>query len=286
MSKLSQLLAVVFTLTAVSPSWALRFDRACEPAQETLTLGAVGDLLIHKYIQNAASGQRGKYSYLWSKVAYRIDSVDLMYANLETPLAHGVATDGSIHDGTRVFWDEYIYSGFPNFNVHPVMAKNLKDGGFDIVSTANNHSMDRGKIGADRTVDALEDAGLAFVGTRRRNENRSWSKVLQTKGWRVGFIACTYGLNGYSDPNDQVLECYKEKSSLLNEINRLKSQVDVVVVTPHWGVENSHRPQQKDRQLAREMIAYGADAVIGTHPHVIQPWERYKASNGREGHTF
>jgi hypothetical protein len=169
----------------VSPlTQALEFNRACDPSTDSITIGGVGDLLIHKYIHNAAQNQPQHYSFLWQNILSHTRGVDVMYANLETPLAAGLARDYSLQADPGVRWDEreYIYSGYPAFNTPPMMARNLVDGGFDIVSTANNHASDRGRLGIDMTIDSLERAGLQFTGTRRQNSNSSYTTIVNKKG--------------------------------------------------------------------------------------------------------
>lgn len=266
------------------PASAFEFQRACEPSDDTLLIGGVGDLLIHKYIHMAAQNQKNHYSYLWENVREHVQAVDIMYANLETPLARGVAKDLSLRKDPGVYWDEreYIYSGYPAFNTHPALAKNLKDGGFDIVSTANNHAADRGLIGIDATIDALEEAGLPYTGTRRNGSKNSYVTVVQKKGWKVAFIACTYGVNGGFNTSRQVLHCYSQKDLLLSEIAAAKKIADAVVVTPHWGNENTFSPTRDQVKLGADIAEAGADVIIGTHSHRIQPIEKYVTSSGKE----
>lgn len=263
---------------------AMDFQRACEPSDDTLVIGGVGDLLIHKYIHMAAQNQKDHYSYLWKNIREHIQGVDIMYANLETPLARGVAKDLSLRKDPGVYWDEkeYIYSGYPAFNTHPMLAHNLKAGGFDIVSTANNHAADRGLIGIDATIDALEEAGLPFTGTRRKGSKSSYTTVIQKKGWNVAFIACTYGVNGAAKVGHQVLHCYSQRDMLFAEIQYAKRIADAVVVTPHWGNEDTFTPTRDQINLGAQIAEAGADVIIGTHAHRIQPMEKYVTSDGRE----
>lgn len=269
---------------------ALEFRRACDSADDTLLIGGVGDLLMHKYIHNAAQKRKSQYSYLWKNISSHIRGVDIMYANLETPLAAGLARDGSLHKDPGVYWDEreYIYSGYPSFNTPPALAINLVDGGFDIVSTANNHAADRGYRGVDMTIDSLKKANLPFSGTRKKGERHSFTTYIKKKGWKVAFIACTYGVNGYRGESiqSQVLHCYEQKSLLLSEIRNAKRQADAVIVTPHWGSEDSFSPSSEQVNLGREIADAGADAIIGTHAHVIQPMKKYATRDGREVPVF
>ena len=159
----------------------------------------------------------------------------------------------------------------------------MKETGIDIVSTANNHAMDRRSIGVDKTIDNLNAKGLPFVGTHKSTEGTaSWSRIVESKGIKVAFVACTFSTNGIPDSKNQVLSCYEDKTTLLSTIQSLKTQADAVIVTPHWGTEYNHSPDAKDKSLGKEMLEAGALAVIGNHPHVTQPMEKIKTSDGRE----
>ncbi|MGE0205596.1 MAG: CapA family protein [Hyphomicrobiaceae bacterium] len=264
------------------------FRDACRPG-DRLTIAAVGDLLFHKQLLAQAFQRRGSFARMWAPVASVLKRADLAYGNLEGPAADGVSAFGRpVRDpGRRLDMRVYGYM-LPtlSFNYHPSVLDDLKASGFKVISTANNHALDRGALGVDRTVDNLRRRGLAFTGTRRRGEHESpWSTVTQTKGWRIAWLACTYSTNGLPDRHRQVLFCHRQKDEVLAELARLRAdpRIDAVIVTPHWGIENSHSPTLKDRALARELVDAGAAAVIGTHPHVVQPWERHVAPDGREG---
>src|SRR5262249_44473547 len=155
---------------------------------------------------------------LWQPVAPILRRADIVYGNLEGPAARSVTPVGQEiklapgkDDRT---YDRRFYAGGENgvliFNYHPNAVADAKAGGFDIVPTANNHAADRGPLGIDRTIDALEAAGLAFTGTRRRQETaqaRPWGTITRAKGFAVAWLACTYGTNGMADPHGQVLGC-------------------------------------------------------------------------------
>lgn len=280
-------------LTAVSvpvlAADAIQFTNACRPGTRVV-VAAVGDLLFHSALQKQALTTKGSYADFWQPVQHILDQSDLTYGNLEGAVAAGVGIGGrSVADPGRRL-DGRVYSAKVNeflFNYHPSLIADLKDTGFDVVSTANNHSGDRGPLGVDGTIDALETEALAFTGTRRRDESntRPWSTVVESKDVRIAFLACTYGTNGGVDRNGQILNCYRDKAQVMGEIQWLTEDpgVDAVILTPHWGVENSHTPLSSDRAYARAAIEAGASAVIGAHPHVLQPWEKITAKDGREG---
>ena len=267
----------------------MTFAGGCETG-ERITVAAAGDLLFHKTLQLQAYRKGSDFTRFFKPLGPLLRSADMLYANLEGPAAGGVALGGRAarrDPGRRL--DGKVYSAHLkslNFNYHPSVVTDLKRVGFDVVSTANNHALDRGALGVDRTIDALEEAGLPFTGTRRQGEtNRPWSVVTRAKGFSIAWVACTYSANGIPDRKGQLLFCYEQKAQVLREIAEMADRpgIDAVILTPHWGAQNSHRPLVRQRTLAREAIDAGAIAVIGTHPHVLQPWEKRGVADGREG---
>ncbi len=262
----------------------LLFDAACEPGA-TLTIAAVGDVLLHSPLQRQAYAADDGFISLWSDVADLIASADVSYANLEGPTARGVNSAGrDVPDPGKVF-DGTVYASYPMFNYHPSLTNDLVESGIDVVSTSNNHSLDRRALGADRTIEALEAADLPFTGTRRSDGTGDWHTYTEEGGFRLAWLGCTYGTNGIPDNEGQVRHCYDDEDEILAQIAALKSEpgVDAVLVTPHWGTEYTHNPADRDIRLAHAFIEAGAVAVIGAHPHVLQPWERYVTDDGREG---
>jgi hypothetical protein len=265
----------------------ITFANGCMSGQR-IVIAAVGDLLFHRALQRQALAPHGDYAQFWQPVASVIKQADLAYGNLEGPAAEGVGAGGrNVKDPGRRM-DGRVYDSVLrslNFNYHPSVVRDLKAAGFTVISTANNHAFDRGPLGIDRTVHAFEREGLAHTGTQARDARLdTWGAVTEAKGIKVAWIACTWGLNGMRDPERQVLNCYKDKATVLSEIKRYHADptIDAVILTPHWGIENSSVPLKSDRAYAREAVAAGASAVIGAHPHVLQPWEKVRADDGRE----
>ncbi len=265
----------------------LYFAGACAGG-ERLTVAAVGDLLFHKKLQAQAYRKNGSFKRFFTPVSKVLKGVDLAYGNLEGPAAAGVGPGGrAVKDPGKRLGEVY---GAPlkslAFNYHPSVASDLKHSGFDVLSTANNHSMDRGALGADRTIDTMRKAGMPFTGSRKRNEtSKPWHVLTKSKGFTVARIGCSFSTNGLPDRKKQILHGYKQQSQILEEIGQLHADpnVDAVFLTPHWGVENRHRPAERQRKLARAAIEAGATAVFGAHPHVLQPWEKVVTADKREG---
>jgi poly-gamma-glutamate synthesis protein (capsule biosynthesis protein) len=263
---------------------ALSFNRACERASSDLVISGVGDFLMHQPLQ--VHGYRYGFSTLWSRVTPFLNAADVNYANLETPLASGLrGRDGRESQDPGEVFDKLVYSGYPYFNTNPSLARDIAQF-FDVVSTANNHSLDRGSLGVDKTIDALNAVNLPYTGTIKRGAERQWHTIVRQGRWNLAFIACTFSTNGVADPYNQTLDCFRNKSELLGYVQALANTqgVDAVIVTPHWGdVEYVNTPTPRNITLGKELINAGATAVIGTHPHVIQSWEKHTAPSGREG---
>ncbi len=259
----------------------LSFGAACTPGTR-ITIGAVGDLLLHAPLQKQAVAHADHFRSLWAPVADLLARADTTYANHEGPSAKGVNSSGrSVTDPGFVF-DNVVYTSYPQFNYHNTLESDLVASGVDVVSTANNHAMDRRSLGADRTLEALEAAGLPYTGTRRSNGEGAWYTTTQANGITIGWIACTYSTNGIPDSKHQVLGCWSDESVVKETIQSLRSRVDAVVVTPHWGEEYTANPSKAQRDLAHRFLDAGATLVLGSHPHVLQPWEKYKTADGRE----
>ena len=265
----------------------LRFENRCL-AGERLTIAAVGDLIFQAEIQREVLRPDRTYGDIWSSLAPVLRHADMVYGNLEGPVAQGIALDErEIRSGRHTRTSVYgTPAKLQNFNYHPSLLDDLKRDGFSVVSTANNHALDRGAPGIDRTIDNLERRNIALTGTRRRNETaHPWSAVTEARGMRIAWLACTYGTNGRPDRFDQVLHCYSQRDLVLDAIRRHDAdpEIQATILVPHWGIENSDVVQPRQQQLGLDAIAAGALAVIGTHPHVLQSWEKAAPMVGRQG---
>lgn len=265
----------------------LAFKAACASGPR-LTIAAVGDVLLHGPLQQqaVARASRDRFSSLWAPIADLLARADVTYANFEGPSARGVDARGREATDPGLVFDGVVYTSYPQFNYHGALVEDLRTTGFDVVSTANNHSMDRRELGADRTVDQMRAAGMPFTGTKKRSEPAApWHTVTEQNGFRLAWLACTYGTNGLPDPKQQVLGCWDDQAEIEALIGTLRATpgIDAVIVTPHWGEEYTANPSRAQRDLAKRFIGAGATLVLGSHPHVLQPWEKITAPDGREG---
>ena len=274
---------VFFVFVGSAGATPLHFA-AGERGPAVATVVAVGDVLMHEPLQRQAYTHG--FATFFSRVQHLLAAGDVSYANMEGVVAPGLSRSGAVLPDPGAVYDGVVYSGYPQFNTHPTLLPALRDVGFDVMSTANNHSGDRGPAGVDATLDQMDLAGMLHFGTRHRAED--WEEavtVTQAGPFRLGWLACTYGVNRRRDRDHQALNCYSDRERLLAQVRAVATRpgIDGVVVTAHWGRENSHVPRPQERELARDILEAGAMAVLGMHPHVLQPMEIMGLSDGREG---
>lgn len=227
------------------------------PRVEKITLVAAGDILMHNTQIWSGRQADGSYAFdFFGPVKDLIAEGDYASAGLETVLG---GPDGG-------------YTGYPLFNSPDAVADMLKNSGFDLVVTANNHSLDRGAKGAVRTVEVLQGKGLDTTGTYKSPDKPLLIKEI--RGVRVGYLAYTYGTNGIPLPPDQpYLVNLLDKDRVLSDIQALRPQVDILVLALHWGIEYNPKVTKEQQILAREFLQAGTDVILGSHPHVLEPME-------------
>jgi vacuolar-type H+-ATPase subunit F/Vma7 len=288
---MKKFLFLVFVLTlanatAFAEPIDLKFGLNRKPTSETIRISFVGDILIHDALyQKVITSLSKDFTQLWPQIIPFFEKADYSYGNLEGPVAMGI--NNSVKDVGDVgfTYDKIVYSGTNFlFNYHPRLIDDLKKSGIDIVSTANNHTFDRGFIGIDRTIDAMNDKKMIFVGTRKKNSTDSFFKVTQIKNFNVAWISCSEALNGYKDKYAQILLCYDQSKQITEIISDLKSRkdIDLIIVTPHWGPEYKHEIHSEQKKHAELFLEAGATVVMGSHPHVLQPVQKYTTKDGRE----
>ncbi|MGZ3787753.1 MAG: CapA family protein [Bacteriovorax sp.] len=264
----------------------LSFSAPCDSKNQMITLAFVGDVLIHQALYESVVEKSNHFSQIWKRAEGLIQKADFSVANLEGTAALGIDYEGRDHGDIGFVFDEEVYTGTNfTFNYHPRILTDLKLSGFDLLTMANNHAMDRYSKGIDKTILAARDIGLPTVGTKLSNESEStFYKIATIKNIRVAFLGCTESINIQPKTNEQLLFCYDNPERILGIIKEVaqRPDVDALVVLPHWGVEYSRTPQSFQRSFARKYIEAGAALVIGSHPHVLQPWEKYTSSDGRE----
>ncbi len=271
-------------LAAAAAGRDLQFSNTCQSSQDLVVISFVGDILIHDELYKFVVRDRQDFSRIWRQATPLFEKADYAIANLEGPAAMGIDRNGKDHGDVGFTYDKIIYSGTNfKFNYHPKILSDIVNSGIDLITLANNHSLDRKGLGIDRTLEAANTIRLPTVGTRHsQSRSGDFHKIVTIGGLKVAVIGCTEMTNGVADPQGQVLNCYKDASKIETLIQSLTSQTETILVYPHWGDEYNHQPDASQKSYARKFLEAGATAVIGSHPHVLQPWEKYITRDGRE----
>ena len=233
------------------------------PEDINIKMSVIGDIMCHDsqykdaYVKESDSYD---FSYVFSDIQKYIQTADIAVGNLETTFAG----------------KERCYSNYPTFNTPEQLAYNLKTLGIDLLSTANNHSLDKGYKGLVSTLDFLDDAGIAHTGTYRSEEEQNQISVQNVKGITIAFLSFTYGTNGIPVPSGKDF-CVNliDENLMLKQINLAKEQnPDMICVFMHWGVEYQTKQNKTQENLADFLFKNGVDVILGGHPHVLQPMEK------------
>jgi poly-gamma-glutamate synthesis protein (capsule biosynthesis protein) len=236
------------------------------PASESFTLVGTGDVLVHqgRALTDGARRADGGYDFsaVLAPVAPLIAAADLAICHLETP----VAPDGG------------PYRGYPSFAVQPEIVDALAGAGYDLCSTASNHSLDDGVDGVVRTLDRLRTAGIEATGTHRSDAESTEPRIVDVGGIRVGHVAATFGLNGVPLPpgaerSVDVVDV-PDVAPMLDAAARVRAAgADVVVASLHCCVEYDNDATPAQEAAVRALLASpDIDLVLGHHAHVVQPF--------------
>ncbi|MCJ7688980.1 MAG: CapA family protein, partial [Clostridiaceae bacterium] len=242
-----------------------------------VSIVAVGDVIVHEEQLKAQYNKTlGKYNFYnnFKFVKSHIESADIAIANLETTLAG----------------KEKKYTGYPLFNSPSSLVDAMKDCGFDILSTVNNHTIDRGSEGVFSTLAEIQKRNLKAVGTRE-NSNEKPFIIQEVKGIKIGVISYSYETP--RSGNNKTLNAIKIPRKVINiintfsyeyiedDLNKIKVQIDemkrqgaeVIIFVIHWGKEYERKPNVHQISIANKLCDFGVDVILGSHPHVIQPIE-------------
>jgi poly-gamma-glutamate synthesis protein (capsule biosynthesis protein) len=183
----------------------------------------------------------------------------VVIGNLETPLAA----------------PRFPTSGFPRFNARVELAEGLAHAGFTHIGLANNHVLDRGVVGLESTIKAIESTGMRRFGVRMKEVETGFT-IAVVEGLRIAVLGFTYGTNGISQPIDRpYLVNLLTEAVVSQQMAAARSRADIVVVCAHFGNEYQRLPSEYQRRWVRTFLELGADVVFGAHPHVLQPVEMF-----------
>ncbi len=225
----------------------------------TIRILCTGDIMTHASVINAAKVKTAKkYDFLpsFELVAPYLQSADLTIGNLETVIAG----------------DSFGISGYPTFNAPQVLANDLKEIGFDLLTTCNNHSFDKGLKGLKNTLHHIDSIGFLHTGTFTDTVPHKRHIMTVIKGCKVGVLAYTYGINGTLNSRTSRYINTIDTIKILNEINSIKAEkADILIAVMHFGDEYQMNPSGEQKSLVQFLWRNDVQIVIGHHPHVLQP---------------
>lgn len=218
-----------------------------------------GDAMMHAAQIEYARKNNGTYDFseYFREIDDYIRSADYAVVNLETPVSTAP------------------YTGYPCFNAPSEYLDALSDAGFDLFLTANNHTLDRRDRGLCNTIDSLDVRRLAHIGTYKTDSARKnvMPFIKEINGIKIGFLNYTYGTNGFV-PGKDVRVDYIDREQMQHDVDVTRNAgAEFIFACIHWGVEYQMLPHPSQTSLADYLRQIGVDAIIGGHPHVIQPFE-------------
>ena len=259
-------------------SWGLTLQEdGAGTHAESLTLLAVGDNIAHEGIfEHAWDPERQTYDFssLYARVKQRISSYDVAVVNQETILVADPAKRG----------------GFPLFGTPQQMGDALAEAGFDVVTCATNHSLDRGQAGIDDTLAFWRDEHpeISVLGLHGSAQDAADADYVEANGIRLALFNATEGLNGQVPEagREYAVDTLDDLDGLAARVREASAHADACVCFLHIGEEYASAPTERQRAVVQQLVDAGADAVICTHPHVVQPMEELRTAAGDTGIVY
>lgn len=234
-----------------------------------ITFSVFGDNLIHEPIFRYGLTDGHGFDFLYDGLRGTIEQADIAVINQETPLTG----------------DPSRYSGFPRFGTPREVGEAIVKAGFDAVTCATNHAADQGMEGVDFTRSFFRSQGLVCAGiqTKAETEYRPY-EIIVRGGLRFAVLNYTYGINGLEIPSgrSQMIHTLSDEAQVRADLSQARQETDFVLVFVHWGTEYAAEPDDFQKKWTQIFLEGRADAVLGTHPHALQPCEMLTGDDGHQ----
>lgn len=244
-------------------SWGFTLEDA------SVSFTAFGDNLLHEPIYRYGLQNDDTFGFLFENFRDVIEESDVSIINQETPLVD----------------DPALYGDYPRFGTPIGVGQAIADAGFDVVTCATNHALDRGPEGVDTTKKFFESQNVLCLGvqTEEEPEYRPY-EILMKKGIRFAFLNYTYGTNGIKVPDNTpyMVHLLDDEEKIRKDIEDARAEADLCILFVHWGTENTTETDESQKRWTEVFLESHADVVIGTHPHALQPMELLTAEDGHE----
>ncbi len=240
-----------------------------EVVHQEIMLSAIGDMLIHSSVYKDAQTANGyDFMPMLERVKPFLNDTTITFANQETMIGG----------------KQLGLSTYPRFNSPYAVGNALKELGVDVVSLANNHTLDGGEEAIQSAIEHWENIDMMYTGAYKSEADSDKLRVYETdEGISVAFLAYTYGTNGLPVPEGKdYLVNLIDKELMANRIQEAKKQADAVVLSMHFGNQYERLPSDGQKELVQFAADNGVDIVLGHHPHVLQPIDWVEGTNGNK----
>ena len=275
MNKLSKILSSLFIwILIVSFNYKGQNSAFENPKEKTgntvsVKFAVVGDLMCHSTQYNYAKISDDKYDFkpVFESIKPILQSADFAMGNLETVTAG----------------EKYPLTGYPFFNSPDEFIESLSYAGFDLLFTANNHSYDMKRTGIERTIKVLKKNKLDYSGTALSSEEKNETKIYKVNGISFAVLSYTYGSNRKGiNTDEEYLLNFIDEEKIKADIKRTRAKnPDFIITYFHFGTEYKKEPNRFQRGIVEKAIEFGADVVLGSHPHAVQPVEFIESETGK-----
>lgn len=228
-----------------------------------------GDNLIHQPIYTFGLNHGGDFGFLYENVKGEIAGSDIAVINQETPFVR----------------DPAEYGDYPRFGTPIQVGEAIAEAGFDVVTCATNHALDRGAEGIHTTKEFLLSQGIVCPGIQTEEETeRVPFEIVMRKGAKFALLCYTYGTNGNPLPEESpsMVHLLEDEQQVREDIRQAREEADFVIVFVHWGTENSVETDAFQEKWTDVFLESRADVVVGSHPHVLQPYEMLEGEDGHK----
>lgn len=267
MRKFIPLILIIFLTSCIPATKKENVQKSEDKPSESITLIFAGDAMHHMpqmYVSYVTENNSLDYTPVFQYIKPFVQSADLAFCNFETILAGKP------------------YSGYPQFSAPDEFLYALKDCGFDVMQIANNHILDRGSKGLERTIQLIKEQELYSIGAYVNKDQRDneYPLFFEIKGVKIAFLNYTYGTNGLSTKRPNIVNQI-DSIQIIKDIAAAKEQnPDLLIALMHWGWEYQLKSDKNQHYWADLLISNGVDLIIGSHPHVVQDVE-FKVDSGK-----
>ena len=262
------IISSISTFFSAHSSDASKVQPAKKDSLVTISISAVGDLMCHSVQFDYARTSTDSFDFnpTFSLVNRYLSLSDIACGNLETVTAGKKSR----------------YTGYPNFNTPDEFVDAIKNAGFNLLFTSNNHALDRGEKGVKKTINLIRKSGLNQTGTFLSQRDRDSVRIINIKGISAAFLAYSYGVNGHHIPKSSPYIINIIDTSLIRSdiAAARKMGAELVILYFHFGEEYHREPSSYQKEIVNTAIKDGADIILASHPHVVEPAGSFKTYGG------